>query len=182
MIVAGAFGGYVYSQPDIVEVLVIQGLQIPAIIMLFFNVWTTQDNAIYSVSVAGCNFFRTENRTLMNFAGATLSTLLAMAGMYNWLVPYLVIMGTVIPPIGGVIMADYYVKNKRHYNKLATIEMKAYNYTGLIAYVIGAVLAWQSPGVAPINGIIAAFIAYPIVDKILISLNKPQEHALLSNK
>ena len=182
MILAGAFGGYVYSQPDIVEVLVIQGLQIPAIIMLFFNVWTTQDNAIYSVSVAGCNFFRTENRTLMNFAGATLSTILAIAGMYNWLVPYLVIMGTVIPPIGGVIMADYYVKNKRHYNKLATIKMKDYNYTGLIAYVIGALLAWQSPGVAPINGIIAAFIAYPIVDKILISLNKPQEHALLSNK
>ena len=181
MVVAGAFGGYVYSQPDIVEVLVLQGLQIPAIIMLFFNVWTTQDNAIYSVSVAGCNFFRTEKRTLMNFAGATVATLLAIAGMYNWLVPYLVIMGTIIPPIGGVIMADYYIKNKRHYNKLAEVKMKEFNYTGLISYLLGALFAWQSPGVPPINGIIAAFIAYPIVDKVLTSLGKPQENPTLSN-
>ncbi|OLS02223.1 cytosine permease [Tissierella creatinophila] len=179
MVVAGAFGGYVYNQPDIVEVLVLQGLQVPAIIMLFFNVWTTQDNAIYSVSVAGCNFFRTEKRTLMNFAGATIATILAIAGMYNWLVPFLVLMGTVIPPIGGVIMADYYVKHKRKYNKLAEVKMKEFNYSGLIAYVIGAFMAYASPGVAPINGIIAAFIAFPIVDKILVSMDKPQENVPL---
>lgn len=181
MIFAGAFGGYVYQQPDIVEVLVLQGLQVPAIILLFFNVWTTQDNSIYSASVAGCNFFRTEKRGLMNLGGAAISTALAIAGMYNWLVPYLVIMGTVIPPIGGVIMADYYVKHKRKYPKLAKVEMKTFNYTGLIAYALGAVIAYVSPGVAPINGIIAAFIAYPIVDKILNALNKPQENLILSD-
>lgn len=180
MVLAGAFGGYVYSQPDIVEVLILQGLQVPAIIMLFLNVWTTQDNAIYSVSVAGCNFFRTERRRLMNFLGCALSTLLAMAGMYNWLIPYLNIMGTVIPPIGGVIMADYYLKHKRHYHKLAEVEMKAINYTGIIAYIIGAFLAYVSPGVRPINGIVSAFIVFPIVDKILVSMGKPQEHKLIA--
>lgn len=181
MVLAGAFGGYVYSQPDIVEVLVLQGLQIPAIIMLFFNVWTTQDNAIYSVSVAGCNFFRTDKRRLMNFLGCAVSTVLAIAGMYNWLIPYLVIMGTVIPPIGGVIMSDYYLKHKRHYPKLAELKMKTFNYSGLLAYLFGALFAYASPGVAPINGIISAFIAFPIIDKILVSMKKPQEHVNLTN-
>ena len=180
MVIAGAFGGYVYNQPDIVEVLILQGLQIPAIIMLFLNIWTTQDNAIYAVSVAGCNFFRTENRTLMNLIGATIATILAIAGMYNWLVPYLVIMGTIIPPIGGVLMADYYIKQKRSYHKLAELKMKTLNWTGIIAYVLGALFAWQSPGVPPINGIIAAFIAYPIVDKIMYAINKPQDNIVVA--
>ena len=33
-------------------------------------------------------------------------TLLALGGMYNLLIPFLVLLGTFIPPIGGVIMAD----------------------------------------------------------------------------
>lgn len=181
MIVTGAFGGYVYQQPDIVNVLVLQGLQIPALIMLFFNVWTTQDNAIYSVSVAGCNLLRTDKRRVMNFIGCGISTLLAIAGMYNWLVPYLIIMGTIIPPIGGVIMADYYIKNKRNYPKLAEVKMKNFNYTGLLAYLFGAIIAYISPGVAPINGIIAAFIGHILIDKILIAIKIPQEHLLLAD-
>ncbi len=181
MVLCGAFGGYVYNQPDMVEVLLIQGLKIPALILLFFNIWTTQDNAIYAVSVAGCNFFRTEKRRLMNFLGCAISTVLAIAGMYNWLIPYITIMSTVIPPIGGVLIADYFIKHKKELPKLAEVEMKKYNYTGLIAYVIGALLAYASPGVAPINGILGALISYPIVDKILISINKPQTYTLLAD-
>lgn len=181
MIFAGAFGGYVYQNPDIVEVLLMQGLWLPALIMLFFNVWTTQDNAIYAVSVAGCNLFRTDKRRLMNFLGCAVSTVLAIAGMYNWIIPYITIMGTIIPPIGGVIMGDYFIKHKNYYPKLAEVKMKNYNYTGLIAYVIGAVLAYVSPGIPPINGVIGALIAYPIIDKAMNSINKPQAYTLLTD-
>ncbi|MCF8090023.1 MAG: cytosine permease [Desulfotignum sp.] len=180
MIFAGALGGYVYQQADIIEVLLIQGLTISALIMLFLNVWTTQDNSIYSASIAGCNFFRTKRRRLINFIACGISTLLAIAGMYNWLVPYLSIMGTVIPPIGGIIMSDFYVKNKRHYPKLSEIDLKDYNCSGLITYFVAAIVAYFSPGVAPINGIVVAFVLYPIVDKILVSMNKSQEHSIIT--
>ncbi|WP_227763916.1 cytosine permease [Zhaonella formicivorans] len=178
MIFAGAFGGYVYQQPDIVEVLLLQGLWLPALVMLFLNVWTTQDNTIYNFSVAGCNMFRTENRRLFNLGGAAIGTMLAIAGMYNWLVPYIILLGTFIPPIGGVIMADFFIKNKRQYPKLSQVKFKKFNYVGISAYIIGALVAKFSPGVPPINGIVASVIAYTVLDKIAVTLNLSQYHEI----
>lgn len=74
MVVTGAFGALVYQQPDVVDVLVIQGLLVFGIVMLFLNIWTTQDNTIYNFSVVGCNSLRTRNRRLVTIAGAAIGT------------------------------------------------------------------------------------------------------------
>lgn len=179
MIFAGAYGAYVYQQPDIVEVLSIQGLLLWGIIMLFLNIWTTQDNTIYNFSVAGCNFVRSSNRKKLTIAGAAIGTVLAIFGMYNWLIPYLILLGTFIPPIGGVIMADFFYKYKGKYPKLSEVKFKKLNYAGICAYILASIVAKYSPGVPPINGIIAAFAAYIIFDKLFSIVGYNQEHELI---
>ena len=52
---------------------------------------------------------------LVTIVGAGIGTVLAVMGMYQWLIPFLVLLGTFIPPIGGVIMASYFVGYKRQY-------------------------------------------------------------------
>lgn len=99
MIVAGAYGAIVYQQPDIVEVLVLQGLSMAAVVMLFLNLWTTQDNTIYNFAAAGCNLLRTERRRLVTLAGAFIGTLLALGGMYELLIPFLVLLGRSSRPL-----------------------------------------------------------------------------------
>ncbi len=107
MVLIGAYGAIVYQQPDVVEVLLLQGFAMAAMAMLLLNIWSTQDNTIYNFAVAGCNLLRTGRRKTVTLAGAVIGTLLALLGMYDMLVPYLILLGTVIPPIGGVIMADF---------------------------------------------------------------------------
>jgi cytosine permease len=153
MIVAGAYGAIVYQQPDIVEVLVLQGLSIAAVVMLFLNLWTTQDNTIYNFAAAGCNLLRSERRKLITLGGAAIGTLLAIGGMYELLIPFLILLGSVIPPIGGVIMADYFYLHKGRYPRLAETTLPKFNALGLSAYVVGAACAYFSPWVAPIVGI-----------------------------
>ncbi|ARU89297.1 cytosine permease [Pseudomonas sp. M30-35] len=167
MIVAGAYGAIVYQQPDVVEVLVLQGLSMAAVVMLFLNLWTTQDNTIYNFAAAGCNLLRTGRRKLVTVAGAGIGTLLAIAGMYEMLIPFLILLGSIIPPIGGVIMADFFYGHKGRYPKLADSQLPAFNWIGLSAYVIGAVCAYMSPWVAPIVGIGVAAFAYIVLSKIL---------------
>lgn len=179
MIFIGAFGGFVYQQPDMVEVLLLQGLWLPALIMLFFNMWTTQDNSIYCCGVAGCNFFRSNKRRAFTLGAAALSTALAIAGMYNWLIPYIVIMGTIIPPVGGVIMADFFYKYRRHMPRVSEVKFAKFNFVGISAYAVGALFAYFSPGVPPINGIISAFIAYIIIEKVFNSLKLQQDRVVV---
>jgi cytosine permease len=163
MIVAGAYGAIVYQQPDVVEVLVLQGLSMAAVIMLFLNLWTTQDNTIYNFAAAGCNLLRTGKRKTVTLVGAGIGTLLAIGGMYEMLIPFLILLGSIIPPIGGVMMADFFYGHRARYPKLADVRLPAFNWVGLGAYLIGALSAYFSPWVAPLVGIALAALAYVVL-------------------
>lgn len=178
MIFAGAYGAIVYQEADIVNVLATQGLLAVGILMLFLNIWTTQDNTIYNFSVAGCNLLRNSKRKRITIVGAGIGTLLAIFGMYNWLIPYLILLGTFIPPIGGVIMADFFYKHKGSYPKLKDVTFNKFNYTGIAAYVVASTVAYFSPGIPPINGIIAAVIAYILLDLVFEAMGLSQNHVI----
>lgn len=178
MIFAGAYGAIVYQQADIVDVLAAQGLLAVGIVMLFLNIWTTQDNTIYNFSVAGCNLTRNPKRKLITVIGAAIGTVLAIFGMYNWLIPYLILLGTFIPPIGGVIMADFFYKHKGRYPKLSDVTFNKFNVTGIAAYIIASAVAYFSPGIPPVNGIIAAVIAYIVIDLLLKAVGFGQDEAV----
>lgn len=165
MVLTGALGTLIYQQADIVDVMLAQGFVVLAVLMLFLNIWTTQDNTIYNFAVAGCNLIRTDRRRLITAGGAAIGTLLAVGGMYNLLVPFLILLGTFIPPIGGVIMADFWFRHRGRYPKLATVTLPNFNWNGLIAYALGSAAAWFSPLLPPVVGVLAAALCYGILLK-----------------
>jgi cytosine permease len=85
MTLIGAFGALVYQQADIVDIMVTQGLATLGILMLFLNLWTTQDNTVYNFAIAGCNLVRTRRRKLVTIAGAAIGT--AAAYTSPWIAP-----------------------------------------------------------------------------------------------
>lgn len=165
MVLSGAFGALVYQEADIVKVLMKQGIVFWAAIMLFGNIWTTQDNTIYNFSMAGCSLLRTENRRLVTLGGALLGTLLAVLGFADKLVPFLLVLGTVIPPLGGVIAADFFWVRKGKYPVLSQARARM-NWGGLLAYALGTLAAFFLPGVAPVNGVIVAFISQALLGRV----------------
>ena len=150
----------VYQQADIVEVMMLQGLSFAAVIMLCLNLWTIQGPTIYNVSAAACHLVRSERRRTMTLFAAAIGVVLAIGGMYELLIPFLVLLGSIIPPIGGVIMADFWYRHRGQYPTLASVTLPRYNLLGLSAYAIGAVLAYSSPWIAPLVGIGASAVCY----------------------
>ncbi|MES3677310.1 cytosine permease [Halomonas elongata] len=163
MVITGAFGALVYQQADIVDILLAQGFMVLAVLMLFLNIWTTQDNTIYNFSVAGCNLVRTRYRRVVTLIGAMLGTALAVLGMYNMLIPFLVLLGTFIPPFGGVIMADFWMRYRGEYPVISEVSLPNFNWVGLGAYGLGSMGALFSPVLPPLVGIIIAALAYAIL-------------------
>jgi cytosine permease len=172
MTLIGAFGALVYQQADIVDIMVAQGLATLGILMLFLNLWTTQDNTVYNFAVAGCNLVRTKRRKTVTIVGAAIGTVLAVLGMYQWLIPFLILLGTFIPPIGGVIMASYFVYYKRQYPSLEDTVLPAFNIPGLAAYAVGSLAAYSSPWIAPIVGVLVSALVYSLFIIISRTLSK----------
>ncbi|WP_252106081.1 MULTISPECIES: cytosine permease [unclassified Halomonas] len=166
MVLTGALGAMIYQQADIVDVLIAQGFVSIAVLMLFLNIWTTQDNTIYNFAVAGCNLIRTDRRRTVTVAGAAIGTVLAVGGMYNYLIPFLVLLGTFIPPMGGVIMADFWLKHRGRYPALIDANLPAFDHRGLTAYAIGAAAAYFSPLLPPLVGVLVAALSYALLLRV----------------
>ncbi|BAS55100.1 permease, cytosine/purines, uracil, thiamine, allantoin family protein [Leptolyngbya boryana NIES-2135] len=170
LIFTGAFCTLVYGTNDLIEAMAKQGLLLGGLVLLILNVWTTQDNTIYAFSIAGSNFFRTSKRTAFVLGGSTLALALALGGIYGKIIPFLLFLGTVIPPVGGIIMADYWLCRGSRFPSLDT-QLPAFNWAGIIAYIVASAIAYFSGlagvGVAPINGVISAAILYVILSRIL---------------
>ena len=107
MIVAGAWCAIVYQQADIVEVLILQGLSVAAVIMLCLNLLTIQGPTIYNVSAAACHLRSERRRTLTYLAAAGVGIVLAIGGMYEMLDPSLRAAGQYYSAHRRVI-ADYW--------------------------------------------------------------------------
>jgi len=163
MVLTGALGTLIYQQADIVDVMLAQGFVVLAVLMLFLNIWTTQDNTIYNFAVAGCNLLRTDKRRTITVIGAAIGTIMAVFGMYNFLIPFLVLLGTFIPPIGGVIMADFWLRHKGQYPLLANAQLPDFNWIGLGSYAIASAAAYASPIMPPIVGVLMAMVSYGIL-------------------
>jgi cytosine permease len=176
LVFAGAFCTLVYGSEDIIQAMAKQGLLFWGLILLILNVWTTQDNTIYAFSMAGANFFRTGKRTLFVLGGSTFAYFLALSGIYSQVIPYLIFLGSVIPPVGGIIMADFWLKHRGMFPSLET-PLPAFNWAGVIAYVSGAVAAFVSGqiffGIPPINGIIIAAGLYALLIKVMPQRSHP---------
>jgi cytosine permease len=170
LIFSGAFCAKVYGEPDIVKVMAAQGLLVWGLVLFFLNMWTTQDNTIYAFSIAGSNMFRTSKRTLLVLGGATFALVLAWGGIYEMLVQYLILLGTFIPPIGGIIMADYWIHRGGHFPTLDEPQ-PAFNWAGILAYVAASAIAYFSNqagwGIVPINGILSALVIYVVLTKLM---------------
>jgi cytosine permease len=170
LVFAGAFSTAVYGTQDLIQAMAIQGILAGAIVLLILNVWTTQDNTIYAFSVAGANMFRTRKRHAFVLGGATFALILTLSGIYEQLPNYLIFLGTVIPPVGGIIMVDFWFRHRGEFPGLDT-PLPAINWAGIIAYVMASAIAYftgnANLGVGPVNGIISAAVLYLILSRMM---------------
>lgn len=92
----GAVGGAATQKDDIFYVMIAQGLAIPAIIVLGANIWTTNNNALYTTGLGFSNITKIEKRPMTLLAGV-LGTLTAI-WLYNNFVGWLLFLSAALPP------------------------------------------------------------------------------------
>jgi len=172
MFIFGAVGVVATGQSDISEVMFVQGLIIPAIIVLGLNIWTTNDNALYASGLGFSNITKISKSKLVIFNGVV-GTIFAM-WLYNNFVGWLTFLGSTLPPIGAIILVDYFLLNRGKYTALNKMKFKAVNWIALVAWVSGVGLAQYAPGIAPLNAVLGSGVVYVIITK-LVQIKLPAE-------
>ena len=164
MFVFGAAGAAVTGQSDISEVMIAQGLLIPAIIVLGLNIWTTNDNALYASGLGFSNIIGLPSKYISMLNGV-IGTLCAL-WLYNNFVGWLTFLSLAIPPIGGVIIADFLANRKRYLN-FDQAQFQTINWAGIAAVAIGVIAGHFLPGVVPVNAVLGGAISYLVLNPIV---------------
>ncbi len=151
----------------------LSAIAVPAILVLGLNIWTTNDNALYASGLGFANITGLSSRFLAMLNGA-LGTLAAL-WLYNHFVGWLTFLSAAIPPIGGVIIADY-LSRRRRYRQHPCADIQAINWAAILAVACGTAAGHWLPGIVPVNAVLGAAIAYLLLNPLLSrSPNKPEE-------
>lgn len=173
MFLFGAVGAIAFGKADVSDIMFLQGLIIPAIIVLGLNIWTTNDSALYASGLGFANITKITKHKVVVFNGIV-GTIAAM-WLYNNFVGFLTILGSTLPSIGAIVLADYFILKRGKYQSFETMTFKAVNWIAIAAWVCGVVIAKFAPGIPPINGLLGSAIIYVVVMKCL-----PQEKSSMS--
>ena len=159
MFAFGAIGGLATGMADISDVMIAQGLVLSGIIILGLNIWTTNDNTIYAASLAFSNITKMPKKQWVVINGV-LSTVFAMV-LYNHFIPLLSFLSAIIPPLGAVMIMDYFFLNHKAYEgDFAEAEFSVVNVPGILAVVGGGLCGHLPVGVGCLNAVLGAMVSY----------------------
>ena len=158
------------------------GLGIVGFLAIGFAQWTTNDSNLYS-SVLAFNSIIRVTRWKLAVAVGILASLLAALGILQRLELFLSLLSIGIGPIGGIIVADYYLvgRRKRGNRKMAAgpaaeqtacqLAYGKWNPIALGVYAVSFLVGWTTSGhpfripvfpfsIFAFNGILAAVLLY----------------------
>ena len=164
MFAFGAVGGAFTGKDDIFYVMLAQGLIVPALIVLGANIWTTNDNALYTSGLGLANITKVRKRPMVLVAGV-IGTVTAI-WLYNNFVSWLSFLNATLPPVGALVILDYFLHPEKYAEDYEVKE--TVNYGSCLGVVAGALVGNFVPwGIASINAMAAACICYLVYNKVI---------------
>ena len=152
----GAVGGAFTGADDIFYVMIAQGLAIPALVVLGANIWTTNNNALYTGGLALSNITGKPMKYL-TWAAGIIGTALAIWLYWNFC-GWLNVLNCALPPIGIIVILDYFKNRKKYEGTHNEAVVNWFNVAGVIvAALVANFLHW---GIAAINAMVVAAIFF----------------------
>ena len=166
MFAFGAVGGAFTGKDDIFYVMIAQGLAIPALIVLGANIWTTNNNALYTGGLGLTNITGLRQKPMTLVSGIVGTA--AAIWLYNNFVGWLNFLNATLPPVGIIVMLDYFL-HRADYRAGAAPVLRV--HWGSIAGVIAGALVgnFVPVGITSLNAMFAAALCYLAADRLVYS-------------
>ena len=155
MFLFGAVSSIYVGGNDIFEVMLNLNLFYLAVLVLGLNIWTTNDNALYTAGLGLSNIFGLSKKTMVIISGI-IGTVAAVWLYWNFC-GWLNVLNCTLPPVGIILILHYFV------NRGKEVPEKQVDWSAIAGVVCGAVVAnlvhW---GFASINGMAVAALCWGI--------------------
>jgi cytosine permease len=164
MFAFGAVGGAFTEMDDIFYVMIAQGLTVPALVVLGANIWTTNDNALYTGGLGLSNITSVRKKPMVIVSGI-IGTVAAI-WLYNNFIGWLNFLNATLPPIGAIIILDFCL-NRDKYRGEDNRKLSV-NWGAVLGVVAGALVGnFVKWGIASVNAMVVACLCYLVFTRII---------------
>lgn len=175
------------KDPDVVSIMLNLGGWVAAALVIFSTI-KINDLNLYSASLGTSNFLDSAlglkiSRAQLTLVIGCLGTLGSVLGILDRFVNFLVILGITIPPIGGIIVVDYFIL-KRYRQELDASrlagrlpeEVEYLNPLAVVSWIMASGIGhFVQAGIPALNSLLAAAVFYWVLTKAyLLVTHKPE--------
>ena len=155
----GAISHIFVGGNDIFEVMINLNMFYFAVLVLGLNIWTTNDNALYTGGLGLANIFNTKKKPMVLVSGI-IGTVTAV-WLYNNFCDWLNVLNCTLPPVGIILILGYFL-NKKDYEE-GRENTLVVNWFAIAGVILGAVVAnLVAVGIPSLNGMAVAAVCYVV--------------------
>ncbi|MEM4627306.1 MAG: cytosine permease [Ignisphaera sp.] len=189
LLFAGAAMTLLTGAPNVIVAIAQIGLGVGALLLAILGQWTTNDSNLWSAALAWINITGKFQKKIWVLITGIIGTIISALWGGLWgmsLDPFIsfgTLLGNFIPPVGAVLIADYYIVSKyivkRDYRFSPGTKISLVNIPGILSMFIGGFIGWISTtygvhlptGVGVADSIITSFILYLLLVVAMHKLN-----------
>jgi cytosine permease len=167
MLVLAMIPALAFREIDPMKYMAVLGLVGVAFAILVVSTWTINAINLYSTGLVTSTAFLGVSYGRLVIASGIVGTALALIGIADRLIDFLVVLGLVVPPIAAVYLTDFFVLRRHRYAEAADSANSLTNLNALAACLIGAVMGLvmyythsSLTGVPTIESFLSAGLAY----------------------
>lgn len=153
---------------NIMNAMVALGMGVGSLLMVILAQWTSNDNNLYSASLGVANV-RAIAKWKIAVSLGIVATAIAAFGITGLFVPFLLLLGVYIPPIGGVVAVDYYfLAGRERYKFSPDTTYRQWNLMAFLAVILAGLITdlWLGFGIGAINSFILGGVLYFLGTKL----------------
>lgn len=147
-------------QHDLIAILTILGLGIPAFVILVLKAWASNSGNLYSASLGLRTLFPKVGRSTIACAAGTVGIAFALLGISNYFLPLLMLLGITIPALAGIYVADFVILG----DSVAPVARR-FHWRAFLSWAAGITVATLTSrgiihlsGVAALDSIVTSFL------------------------
>ncbi|WP_440465670.1 purine-cytosine permease family protein [Pseudomonas sp. YH-1] len=143
VLIVGGLLSIVSGKGEIMEIMAVLGVLLPALVVLVFSTWITNTANLYSATLTLATVTPAASWKL-SVLGSLVATALALGGFMSHFLDFILALSIVIPPLASVYLADFFILSHQRYRVEDLERLPGFGWPALLSWALASVLAWMT--------------------------------------
>jgi len=170
MMTAAAIPALATHETSMMKLVTAYGFGTPVLFLLVLPTWTVNALNLYSSSLSLGSTFPRARPWVFTLAGGTIGTILALMGILEAFIPFVLFLGLIIPPIAAIYVIDAWTRYRTADAGQSLLGLPRFDWRAIATWlasvlvaVLGTYQGWTITTVPALDATIVAGVIYTLL-------------------